>query len=116
MTHLPVWSRDRHAHRFGPAAQRIYLDQDLGLLSVEHDGAIGWDELQAVKDHYWGEKACAIEVYPPRERVVNNVAMRHLWRLGPDDWWPDLGLEGRAGPASTLRERYFGERIREAGR
>ncbi len=114
MTHQPVWSRETVANRnaFGLAVERIFLDPGLGLLSVEHDGRLGWDDLQAVKNHYWGDAACAIEVYPPQDRVVNNVAMRHLWRLGPGDWWPDLGLEGRHGGASTLRERYFGEIVK----
>jgi hypothetical protein len=89
------------------AAVRIYLDRQLGLISIEHDGTIGWDELQAIKDRVAGAKTTAIEVYPPADRVVNNIDMRHLWLLGNDDWWPDLGGdEGTARP-STLRDRYL---------
>ncbi|RWC58965.1 MAG: hypothetical protein EOS56_18500 [Mesorhizobium sp.] len=88
-----------------PSALRIYQDYALGLLSVEHDGSINWDTLQAIKDLTWGPEAVAIEVYPPADRVVNNVHMRHLWLLGPTDWWPDLGREG-AADLSSLRDRY----------
>lgn len=86
-------------------AERIFLDRDLGLLSVEHEGEINWETLQEIKNYVWGEDACAIEVYPPTNRVVNNLPMRHLWRLGPYDWWPDLIREGSAD-LGTLRERY----------
>ncbi|SDA39369.1 DUF7694 domain-containing protein [Mesorhizobium qingshengii] len=92
------------------AAFRVYLDRELGLISVEHDGAIGWEELQAIKDRVAGETATAIEVYPPADRVVNNLPMRHLWILGADDWWPDLGPEGPPAP-TTLRERYLATQI-----
>lgn len=103
-----VWSRKPGEFRFGLGVDRIYHDEALGLLSVEHDGSITWDALQTIKNFYWGPDITAIEVYPPRVRVVNNIAMRHLWKLGPDDWWPDLGFEGPAA-ARTLRERFFRE-------
>lgn len=93
-----------------PGLERVYLDEQLGLLSIEHDGSIGWDQLQAVKELVWGPHVAAIEVYPPRDRVVNNIEMRHLWRLGADDWWPDLGREGLAEPA-CLRDRYLAAQI-----
>ena len=105
MTHKPVWSSDNNIKSWGPSATRIYVDGMLGLLSVEHDGAITWAELQAIKNHWFGADACAIEVYPPKNRIVNSMPMRHLWVLGPDDWWPDLGREGPQVPR-TLRSRY----------
>lgn len=84
---------------------RIVLhDERRGLLSVEHDGTITWDELQAIKNEHWGDEAVAIEVYPPESRVVNNVPMRHLWRLGSGDWWPDLAGQKPHGDLS-LKER-----------
>lgn len=87
------------------SAQRVFHDRDLGLLSVEHDGSISWDELQSIKDAIAGSWAVAIEVYPPAARVVNNLAMRHLWVLGRTDWWPDLSREGATRP-DALRDRY----------
>lgn len=72
------------------AAIDIHHDELRGLLSVEHDGTITWDELQAIKNQYWGAEAVAIEVYPPDSLVVNSLPMRHIWKLGATDWWPDL--------------------------
>lgn len=111
MTSMPFLSR---TSGYWPpmltAATAIFVDSALGLISVEHDGSIGWDELQMIKNHVAGARAVAIEVYPPADRVVNNMAMRHLWILGAGDWWPDLGSEG--GPAvTTLRERYLAAQI-----
>lgn len=86
-------------------AYLVHHDGDRGLLSVEHDGGITWDELQDIKNDVFGKEACAIEVYPPQSRLVNNCPMRHLWLLGPNDWWPDLGHEGEAA-SDTLRSRF----------
>ena len=103
-----VWVRDCRCE--WTSANRVYWDGALGLLSIEHDGLITWDELQDIKNEICGEECAAIEVYPPADRVVNNIAMRHLWILGPDDWWPDLCREG--GPiVTTLRERYLAAQI-----
>lgn len=92
------------------AATSVWLDEELGLISIAHDGSIGWEELQAVKDYVAGADAVAIEVYPPADRVVNNMPMRHLWILGPNDWWPDLCREGKPD-TTTLRERYLAAQI-----
>ena len=87
------------------AARLIDFDGTLGLISVEHDGAIGWDELQDIKNELVGEGCVAIEVYPPADRVVNNLPMRHLWLLSANDWWPDLTAEGAPAPL-TLQNRF----------
>lgn len=92
------------------AAVCVWFDRELGLISVEHDGSITWDELQDIKDRLAGSHRVAIEVYPPRKRVVNCAPIRHLWLLGPGDWWPDLGREG-APDLSTLRDRYVAAQI-----
>lgn len=81
----------------------VHLDVDLGHLWVEHDGSITWDQLQAIKCAVWGDSARAIEVYPASGNVVNSANIRHLWKLGPRDFCPDLlgdtiapdGLEAR---------------------
>ncbi|RWE78542.1 MAG: hypothetical protein EOS63_17365 [Mesorhizobium sp.] len=91
------------------------MDRQLGLLSIEHDGSIGWDELQAIKNRIAGEATVAIEVYPPAGRVVNNIEMRHLWLLGADDWWPDLGGEYAPIEYATLRERYLAVQLSTGG-
>lgn len=83
----------------------VHHDVERGLLSVEHDGTATWDELQEIKNDLFGKDACAIEIYPPQDRVVNNLNMRHLWLLGKGEWWPDLGHEGEFRP-NTLRSRF----------
>lgn len=69
----------------------------LGHLMVSHDGTITWDQLQIVKNEVWGPSARAIEVFPVEGDVVNTGNYRHLWRLGPGDFAPDLLKHSRAG-------------------
>ena len=82
----------------------VLLDDLRGLLSVEHDGTITWDELQELKNEYFGPDVVAIEVYPPHSNVVNSLPMRHLWRLGAQEYWPDLTGQKAVGDL-TLRDR-----------
>ncbi|WP_247875543.1 MULTISPECIES: hypothetical protein [unclassified Brucella] len=82
----------------------VLLDELRGLMSVEHDGTITWDELQALKNEHFGPDAVAIEVYPPHSHVVNSLPMRHLWRLGSGEYWPDLTGQKMVGDL-TLRDR-----------
>jgi hypothetical protein len=89
-------------------------DRALGLLSVEHDGGVSWDELQALKNCVWGEDSVALEVYPPAGMVINSGAWRHLWRLGPGEFWPDLAACGDMARA-TLAERLGAARMEAAG-
>lgn len=82
----------------------VTINDDIGYLSVVHDGTITWDDLQRVKNAVWGPGARAIEVYPAQSAVVNAINCRHLWRLGDKDFCPDL-----LGPISaddTLKARY----------
>lgn len=89
---------------FNSAVVAVHLDEPRGLLSVEHDGTITWDELQALKNEHFGPQAAAIEVYPPDSHVVNSLPMRHLWRLGAGDYWPDLTGQQPVGDLG-LRDR-----------
>ena len=82
----------------------VLLDELRGLMSVEHDGSITWDELQALKNEHFGADAVAIEVYPPNSHVVNSLPMRHLWKLGAGEYWPDLTGQRPIGDL-TLRDR-----------
>ena len=75
---------------------RVYHDEQMGHLAIEHDGTITWDELQTVKTSIWGPSARAIEVYPAEGQIVNSADMRHLWRLGENDFAPDLLGDDRA--------------------
>ena len=80
------------------------VDMAQGHLMVEHDGTINWDELAAIKTYVWGPEARAIEVYPADSLIINNVNIRHLWRLGPHDFCPDL--TGQDGDEDSLAARH----------
>jgi len=41
---------------------------------------IEWDDMQAIKDHFWPERI-AVEVYPPRDKIVDVADMRWMWVL-----------------------------------
>jgi len=41
---------------------------------------ITWDELNAIKQHFWPNRI-AIEIYPPKNRSVDVAAIRWLWVL-----------------------------------
>ena len=41
---------------------------------------VTWDDLQAIKDHFWPEQI-AVEVYPPHDSIVDVAEMRWLWVL-----------------------------------
>lgn len=68
----------------------VSIWDSLGHMIVRHDGAITWDQLQAVKTAVWGADARAIEIYPAQGCIINNGNFRHLWRLGPGDFCPDF--------------------------
>jgi len=42
---------------------------------------ISWDELQRIKDQCGFSDRCAVELFPPADKVVNVANMRHLWIL-----------------------------------
>lgn len=83
----------------------VMVDDTLGHLAVAHDGTITWDQLQEIKNQVWGHETRAIEVYPAQVEVINNAPMRHLWRLGADDFCPDL--LSRCEPKQTLERRFY---------
>lgn len=82
----------------------VHTDAELGHLWVIHDGSINWDQLQEIKNQVWGRDARAVELYPAECDVVNTLNCRHLWRLGADDFAPDL--LGNDKPRDTLELRH----------
>ncbi|SDR11222.1 hypothetical protein [Pseudovibrio sp. Tun.PSC04-5.I4] len=38
-----------------------------------------WPEMQRIKDELAGPEATAVEVYPPKEEIVDGANMYHLW-------------------------------------
>ena len=61
---------------------------------------ISWDELQRLKDEYLGPDVLAVELYPPTNRVVNDLNMRHLWEV-PEHVLP-IGLRYAGTRDSTF--------------
>ena len=41
---------------------------------------VTWDDMQAIKDHFWPERI-AIEIYPPHDKIVDVADMRWMWVL-----------------------------------
>jgi hypothetical protein len=42
---------------------------------------ITWDELQSLKNDCLGPDVLAVEIYPPKHRLTDEVNMRHLWEV-----------------------------------
>ena len=45
-----------------------------------YDLPITWDDLQAIKDHFWPERI-GLEIFPPRDSIVDVADMRWMWVL-----------------------------------
>lgn len=65
---------------------------------------ITWDDMQAIKDHFWPGRI-AVEVYPPRSEIVNVADMRWMWVLPPGAVLP-FNLKGDSV------ERLVSERLK----
>ncbi len=42
---------------------------------------IPWRDMQRIKDELFGEERVAVEVFPPRDELVDEANMYHLWVL-----------------------------------
>lgn len=62
------------------------------LIVRRHDATndFPWRDLQAIKERF-APIGWAIELYPPREALVDNYPLRHLWVM-PASWRPPLDL------------------------
>ena len=45
-----------------------------------YDLPVTWDDLQTIKDHFWPERI-AVEVFPPKDKIVDVADMRWMWVL-----------------------------------
>ena len=45
-----------------------------------YDLPVTWDDMQAIKDHFWAERI-AVEVFPPKDKIVDVADMRWMWVL-----------------------------------
>lgn len=68
---------------------KVTIWHDLGKLTIE-GWRCTWSGKQSVKNLVWGEKAQAIEVYPPQQEVIDHGEIYHLWLVGPEEFLPDL--------------------------
>lgn len=93
----------------------VMLDNQLGHLMVKHSGVLPWDTLQAIKAEVWGDEARAFEVYPAKSQLINNGNYRHLWRLGPNDFCPDLVGSDNAEDSLLARYSIVWAEAREVG-
>ncbi len=41
---------------------------------------ITWDDMQAIKDHFW-PKRIGLEIFPPSDKIVDVADMRWMWIL-----------------------------------
>lgn len=66
-----------------------------------------WSQLQAIKDHFWPHRV-ALEIYPPKHRIVDVAPMRWLWILPAGHCLPfNLATDGeplRSGETPELAE------------
>lgn len=64
------------------------------IVKRQDDGTdIPWPEMQAIKDRLLkdGQTRWAIEVFPPRQAIVDNFNLRHIWVM-PPAWIPPVDL------------------------
>ena len=57
---------------------RIDRTNDIRVGRQFKDG-MTWDDLMEIKKGVGYENAWAIEIYPPKSRIINEANMRHLW-------------------------------------
>ena len=49
------------------------------VLKNDGSGDFTWAEKQQIKDELFGEKRCAVEVFPSSDRLVDVADVYHLW-------------------------------------
>ena len=59
-----------------------------------YDLPVTWDDMQAIKDHFWEERI-AVEVFPPKDKIVDVADMRWIWVLPKGAILP-FNLQSRA--------------------
>jgi hypothetical protein len=54
-----------------------------------------WADKQAIKNHFLGDEAEAVELYPAESRLMDTAPNYHLWAMGAGMQWPFGIFEGR---------------------
>lgn len=62
-----------------------------------------WDVLQAIKDEVLGPEACAVEMFPPADEIVDEANIRHLWIVDVNSV-PSLLRRDRAPRVQRMRQ------------
>jgi len=57
--------------------------QDMWL-EIEHTGDLSWDEMQEIKNEWFGKNVTCFEMFPAQCELINNGNYRHLHR------WPNM--------------------------
>ncbi|GLQ09268.1 hypothetical protein GCM10007913_12000 [Devosia yakushimensis] len=69
-----------HANRVWSVLERPLPDGAVHLAVSSLSGARPtWWEMQRLKDEIAGTAATAVEIYPPRDEVIDGANMYHLW-------------------------------------
>lgn len=64
------------------STERLSIQRtEYSLRKKRFEDGITWDELQTIKSQVGFGDRCALEVYPPDDRVVNVANIRHLFLL-----------------------------------
>lgn len=61
--------------------ERISVNLTRFTLGGNYQDGITWDELQDVKKRVGRGDKCAVEIYPPDDKFINEANIRHLWVL-----------------------------------
>lgn len=82
---VKVWENNRFL------VQRYHEEHSIRLTVIKKEAAyfenglpiwkegITWDELQGIKDALGFYDSWFVEIYPPKEHIINVANMRHLW-------------------------------------
>lgn len=63
---------------FGGKIEHVTISRS-GKLTADGSGDLSWAEKQQIKDELFGEKRCAIEVFPKGKKLVDVCDVYHLW-------------------------------------
>lgn len=89
------WERIENPRRFGPGwlgeVDHVRRNRVFAVLVRDTPSAIhlavsslsgdrpSWHEMQRIKDEICGPQHTGLEVYPPRDEIVDDADMFHLW-------------------------------------
>lgn len=57
----------------------ITMNRKGQILTHDGSGDLPWAEKQKIKDELFGENRAAVEVYPPKDRLIDAADVYHLW-------------------------------------